>query len=135
MSMKVSVLMSRFNKVRYICHTIGLTHVVLAPMLLGLLVCAGCNSSEPGIVPTTTPTMPTIPAAGAINSVATILDDMTLPEDAAPQGVPSSWALSQGALIEAGNSPPTGMSAMTAWGQLYVPTTGDPANQYPGGTR
>ncbi|MGL4608079.1 MAG: carbohydrate-binding domain-containing protein [Trueperaceae bacterium] len=61
-----------------------------------------------------------------INSVQTIIDDVTLPHDAKPLGVPEDYSWAQGPVIDEGKDY-SSFKAFTAWGQLYEPTTGNPA--------
>lgn len=77
------------------------------------------------VTSTTTPPPPP-PPTGTINSVQTIINDMTLPPDGLPHGVPTSWDWATHAEIDMGNNPGT-FKAMTAWGQTYIASTGNPA--------
>ncbi len=81
------------------------------------------------LLPTPTPTylpISTSSAAQPINSLETIINDMQLPHEGKPHGVPEShnWAL--GPRIGMGNDPQS-FKAMTAWGQLYEDAGGNPA--------
>ena len=71
------------------------------------------------------PGMATPPPA-PVNTVQTIIDDMTAPHDAPPHGVPAAWRWAQGPEIHLGNQPGH-FTAMTAWGQLYEVMAGNPA--------
>lgn len=65
--------------------------------------------------------------AHPINSLQTIINDMTLPNAGRPMGVPASYDWAKGPGIGLGNHPPTTWHAITAWGQLYVDAKGNPA--------
>lgn len=62
-----------------------------------------------------------------VNSLQTIIDDMTLPHQGHPMGVPASYDWSHGPVMGLGNHPPPNWHAITAWGQLYVDARGNPA--------
>jgi hypothetical protein len=67
--------------------------------------------------------------SASINSVQTIIDDMTLPPDARPHGVPDNYDWSSGAATQPGQfGSSAGMYAATTWGQLYIPREGNPAS-------
>jgi hypothetical protein len=55
-----------------------------------------------------------------------ILNDMTLPHEGYPHGVPANWNWAQGPEINMGNTPGA-FTAMIAWGQLYEAREGNPA--------
>ena len=56
-----------------------------------------------------------------INSLQTIKDDMTLPHEGYPNGVPESTGWTYRPRVGEGNEPPEpDWSAVTAWGQVYV---------------
>ncbi|MBN1893897.1 hypothetical protein JW906_05360, partial [bacterium] len=61
-----------------------------------------------------------------VNSVETIIDDMTKIHEARPHGVPSNYDWAVRPRIGMGNDP-GGFKAMTAWGQLYEAAEGNPA--------
>ncbi|MFI5240708.1 MAG: dockerin type I domain-containing protein [Candidatus Saccharimonadia bacterium] len=63
-----------------------------------------------------------------LNSVARILYDMIAPHEGVLHGVPLSYSWASTPTV--GNpTPPTGMGAITAWGQIYADaTTTEPAN-------
>lgn len=97
--------------------------------LLALLI-AGCTA---GIAATT---KPATPANGMgprsrhtrpINSLQTIINDMTLPHEGRPMGVPASYGWVRKPVMGLGNHPPATWHAITAWGQLYVDAKGNPA--------
>lgn len=62
-----------------------------------------------------------------INSLQTIIDDMTLPHEGRPMGVPESYGWARKPVTGLGNHPPADWHAITAWGQLYVDAKGNPA--------
>jgi hypothetical protein len=70
---------------------------------------------------------PTDCAVGYLNSVALIVDDMRLPHEGAPSGVPESYDWQPGPRIGYGNEPPDDFSAFIAWGQVYEDAQGSPA--------
>jgi len=72
-------------------------------------------------MPTNTPAPPP-----TINSIETMADDMTLPHEAAPHGVPASFDWGRGPRLGMGNQPGE-FRALTAWGQLYEAAEGNPA--------
>ncbi len=55
-----------------------------------------------------------------------IAADMTGKNEAAPQGVPSTWDWAQGPVLTMGNNA-NGWQAITAWGLVTVPVQGNPA--------
>ncbi|MBW4547757.1 MAG: hypothetical protein KME25_25430 [Symplocastrum torsivum CPER-KK1] len=61
-----------------------------------------------------------------INSITTIISDMTAPHEGMPHGVPTSYNWASKPRVGWGNNP-QGFQAMTAWGQLYEAATGNPA--------
>jgi hypothetical protein len=61
-----------------------------------------------------------------INTIATIVNDMKLPHEATPNGVPYYYSWLKGPRINMGNNPKK-FTAITAWGQLYVQDKGNPA--------
>jgi hypothetical protein len=64
---------------------------------------------------------------GYLNSVAQIQDDMRLPHEGRPHGVPESYDWSTGPRIGYGNEPPADWTAFIAWGQLYEDAQRNPA--------
>jgi hypothetical protein len=63
------------------------------------------------------------------NTVQTIIDDMTLPTDAALHGVPGYYSWASGAAngqnpVPVKNNQDEWFLAMTAWGQVYIPVEG-----------
>jgi hypothetical protein len=71
---------------------------------------------------------PATPSAESqtVNSVQTIIDDMSKIHEAKPHGVPSNYNWALRPRIGMGNDP-GGFKAMTAWGQLYEAAEGNPA--------
>jgi hypothetical protein len=65
--------------------------------------------------------------AEKINSLQTVIDDMRLPHEGRPHGVPESYDWVRGPTMGRGNHPPATWHAMTAWGQLYEDAKGNPA--------
>lgn len=63
----------------------------------------------------------------SINSIQTIIDDMTLPYEGRPHGVPDSYDWARRPQMGLANHPPTTWHALTAWGQLYEDARGNPA--------
>ncbi|NVO19805.1 MAG: T9SS type A sorting domain-containing protein [Bacteroidetes bacterium] len=71
-------------------------------------------------------------ASIAQNSAQMIVDDMTLPPDAALHGVPSYYSWASGAAhgqnpVPAKNNQGEWFRAMTSWGQVYIPVNESPA--------
>jgi hypothetical protein len=63
-----------------------------------------------------------------INSVSTVIYDMTPPHEGMPRGVPSSYDWVHGPRLSMGNNPQSyNFRAMIAWGQLYEDAIGNPA--------
>jgi len=61
-----------------------------------------------------------------INSITTIIYDMTPPHEGMPHGVPTSYNWASEPRVGWGNNP-QGFQALTGWGQLYEAATGNPA--------
>lgn len=61
------------------------------------------------------------------NSIETIIEDMELPHEALPHGVPLGWSWAEEPVVDFGNQPPQNFTAMTAWGQVYEAIEGNPA--------
>ena len=69
----------------------------------------------------------TVPNAESVpNTVQTLVDDMTLPHESRPHGVPDSYDWSQEPRIGMGNDPGK-FRALIAWGQLYEAAEGNRA--------
>lgn len=64
--------------------------------------------------------------ASTVNSVQTIIDDMTLPHEGHPHGVPLNYDWAVNPRVGMGNDPGA-FRAMTAWGQIYEDASGNPA--------
>lgn len=64
---------------------------------------------------------------GVADAVEMIVNDMTLPHEAAPSGVPESYDWQPGPRIGYGNEMPPDWSAFIAWGQVYEDAEGSPA--------
>lgn len=62
----------------------------------------------------------------ATNSIETIINDMKLPHEGMPHGVPRNYSWASHPRIGMGNDPGE-FRALTAWGQLYEDTDGNPA--------
>ncbi len=62
-----------------------------------------------------------------INSIKTIIYDMTPPHEDIPHGVPTSFDWASGPRINMGNNP-NDFKALIAWGHLYEAAEGNPAN-------
>ena len=99
---------------------------------------SGCPTSSPQAstpqpaptaapTPTPEPTPTPAPQSGSINSVDSIIGDMTLPGDGKLHGVPPnySWASCKGGVDDPNDS--RGFSAATGWGQLYEDAAGNPS--------
>jgi len=69
--------------------------------------------------------------ASAANTLNTIISDMTDPPDTKPHGVPADYDWAQGPTTRHIEDVPTEtirrFHAVTAWGQVYIPVTGNPA--------
>lgn len=61
-----------------------------------------------------------------VNSLETVIEDMRLPHEAAPHGVPGSYDWARKPRVGMGNNPKS-FAALTAWGQLYEDARGNPA--------
>ncbi len=62
-----------------------------------------------------------------INSIQEIIDDMSLPHEGKPSGVPSSYDWAVKPRVGMGNNPEK-FAAFIAWGQLYEAAEKNPAN-------
>jgi Bacterial Ig domain len=58
---------------------------------------------------------------------AQIAADMQGLNEGNPQGVPLTWDWAVGPVLGAGNIPPSGWTASTSWGVVYVASQGNPA--------
>ena len=64
---------------------------------------------------------------GAVNSLQLIRDDMNLPHEGVPRGLPPTTDWAAGPRIGWGNNPPNDWNAMIPWGQIYADSRGNPA--------
>lgn len=97
---------------------LGTRRFVLVPAIL-LAVCVAASTAQGArLQPRHSRT---------INSLQTITDDMTLPHEGQPMGVPANYGWVHGPVMGLGNHPPATWHAITAWGQLYVSAQGNPA--------
>jgi hypothetical protein len=64
--------------------------------------------------------------ARATDPVSTIIYDMTPPHEGMPHGVATNVEWASGPIVDTEHNP-QGFKAMTAWGQLYEDSTGNPA--------
>jgi hypothetical protein len=71
-------------------------------------------------------TIPTSSTTQTINSVETVINDMLLPHEGKPHGVPESYNWALVPRIGMGNDPQF-FHAMTAWGHMYEDSAGNPA--------
>ena len=62
-----------------------------------------------------------------LNTITTIINDMKLPHEGKPHGVPPHLNWANGPRVGMGNNPGT-FRAITAWGQLYEDAAGNPAS-------
>ena len=62
----------------------------------------------------------------AQTTLTEVINDMILPHECRPHGVPESWDWGTGPRFGAA-VPPEGWDAAIAWGQLYECTDGNPA--------
>ena len=83
-------------------------------LFLFLVWTLGCKKSNSGY------------SVAYINSVEEIIDDMTLPHEAAPKGVPASYNWAQKPRLGMGNTPGI-FTALIAWGQVYETSAGNTA--------
>lgn len=70
--------------------------------------------------------MPTLDGSEPINSLASIVSDMTLPHEAKLSGVPDYYSWAFGPEIPMGNNPGN-FTAITAYGAVYTDAAGNPA--------
>lgn len=85
----------------------------------------GQEATDPGATDPGNPN-PETPNPGTINSLETIINDMKLPHEGHPHGVPLSWDWAQQPRLGKGNNPGS-FRAMIAWGQVYEDSYGNPA--------
>jgi hypothetical protein len=95
------------------------------PILLALMTCLfvfGAHSvTDPTVNAQTPPS-----ASTRVNSINTIIQDMSGNSEARPRGVPASVDWSNNPRLSMGNNPGN-FRAMMAWGQLYETEQGNPA--------
>jgi hypothetical protein len=84
-----------------------------------LLIHFSCSAIEPII-------SEKISAEGTINTVQTVIDDMKLPHEGKPHGVPKHWDWANGPKKGLGNNPGR-FRAMIATGKVYEDIWGNPA--------
>jgi hypothetical protein len=104
---------------------------LLASLLLNLLLCACQPQPTATLVLTESPSpteaiMPTSTPIPTLNTLETIAEDMSLPHEAPPHGVPGSFDWAKGPRLGMGNEPGE-FRAVTAWGQVYEAAQGNPA--------
>jgi hypothetical protein len=59
-------------------------------------------------------------------SVSTAVQQMQMPHEAIPNGVPTSYDWQARPVIQAGNRPPDGFHAITGWGQIFLSSKAKP---------
>jgi len=89
----------------------------LLPAALFLGVC-DCQKKDPTSPPRESST---------VNSIQVIINDMTLPHEGSPHGVPLNYDWAVRPRVGMGNNPGT-FRAMTAWGQIYEDAAGNPSS-------
>lgn len=87
----------------------------LIPFVLFLIFFIACEKSVDGEPET------------VINSLEIIMNDMTLPHEGYPSGLPESMDWAHGPRISYGNNPPDDWTAVIPWGQIYAERAGNPA--------
>ena len=95
-------------------------HLVPIPLFLSIILWACQPRRAPLPSATLIPTEAAMPAntptsPPTINSIETMADDMTLPHEAAPHGVPASFDWALGPRLGMGKEPGE-FRALTAWG-------------------
>ncbi|MCU0513783.1 MAG: hypothetical protein MUE40_14590 [Anaerolineae bacterium] len=96
-------------------------------MLLRSVLLAGLLLLAPAVLAQPPADDVTACERGALNSVALIAEDMRLPHESLPHGVPLSYDWQPGPRIGYGNEPPPDFSAFIVWGQVYEAAEGNPA--------
>lgn len=94
---------------------------IIGIFAIGLIACSLLPKSKPAYF-----TIPPSSATHTINSVDTIINDMLLPHEGKPHGVPESYSWGLAPRIGMGNNPQS-FRAMTAWGHVYEDSEGNPA--------
>lgn len=67
------------------------------------------------------------PSPNPTDPLQLIIDDMSLPHEGKPHGVPANFDWASGPSVGMGNAPGE-FRAITAWGQLYEDASGNPAS-------
>jgi hypothetical protein len=96
-------------------HGIPVFFSFLAFLWLGIF---SCEKKNPASSPRKSST---------VNSIQVIINDMTLPHEGSPHGVPLNYDWAVRPRVGMGNHPGT-FRAMTAWGQIYEDSSGNPAS-------
>ena len=87
------------------------------------------TASTPATSPTPTPSTPSSPVpvvAKTVNSVETIIDDMSLPHEGTPIAF-AGWGTLTGPGLDLGNNPPSDWGFALPWGVVFVAKEGNPA--------
>lgn len=101
------------------CHFIPLPFFIIGIFAISLIACSLLPKPKSAYL-----TIPTLSATQAINSVETIINDMLLPHEGKPHGVPESYSWALAPRIGMGNDPQS-FHAMTAWGHMYEDSEGN----------
>jgi hypothetical protein len=94
---------------------------ILLTLITFLFVFYAHSATNPTVNAQTPPS-----ASTRVNSVNTIIQDMTGSSEARPHGVPASFGWGDNPRLSMGNNPGN-FRAMMAWGQLYEAEQGNPA--------
>ena len=97
-----------------------LRHAAILALLAGLAVVRAAVA-QPDV-----PREPDPGATPAVNSIETIIQDMTLPHEDRPHGLPDSCNWARHPRLGMGADPKS-FKALTAWGQVYEDAAGNPA--------
>ncbi|RME23871.1 MAG: hypothetical protein D6800_09305 [Candidatus Zixiibacteriota bacterium] len=97
---------------------------LLAHLLAAVLLCS-CGTASPSS-PIVANHAPPADTSDVPNSLDIIIEDMTLPHEGIPHGVPPAYDWARGPVSNS-QSIPTRFHAMVAWGQVYEDTGGNPA--------
>ena len=76
--------------------------------------------------PTPTPTPAPVVVSSTVNSIDTIVNDMTLPHEGTPIAF-AGWGTLNGPGLDLGNNPPSDWGFGLPWGVIFVPREGNPA--------
>ncbi len=98
------------------------TLTIFLPVLLGMLLPVSCSRGD-GFSSEKEPDRAPIDTA----FIHTLVDEMTLPHEGHPSGLPSSSDWYEGPRLGYGDDPPAGWNAMIPWGQVYTDLQGNPA--------